>query len=215
MAIRDPLTKINTDLPDNLGDSGNWGAMLRKILGGDGTSGDPTGVDKWIEDLDSLKADLAGDTFTGVVNDTAQPRAKVKNGTDQSIADATPTVLAFDAEDFDVGTLHDTVTNNSRITVPTGGAGIWLFVANVQFAVFNGTYRQTVQVGKNGTFTGTSLVGVDQRTIYSSGQGDEWVQVVGLYTTADADYFEVRVEQTSGSSLLVKVGSTFQAAKLW
>jgi hypothetical protein len=49
----------------------------------------------------------------------------------QSIPNFTPTRLAADTEDFDTDGYHDNVTNNGRLTVPSGLAGYYLVTCMV------------------------------------------------------------------------------------
>lgn len=46
--------------------------------------------------------------------------ALARKSANQSINNNTLTLVTFPAEDYDVGGWHDTVTNNSRVTVPSG-----------------------------------------------------------------------------------------------
>ena len=57
-------------------------------------------------------------------------RCSAWNSATQSVPASTFTVLTFDSEDYDVGGLHSTVTNTSRLTVPSGGDGLYLITAS-------------------------------------------------------------------------------------
>ena len=74
--------------------------------------------------------------------------ARVTHSVNQSVPDGTFTALAFDTEDFDTDTMHDTVTNNSRLTATT--AGKYLVGGTANFAA-SGTGRREVRIRKNGT----------------------------------------------------------------
>jgi len=50
----------------------------------------------------------------------------LKKSAVQSITTATPTLISFDQEDFDTDGFHDNVTNNSRITIPSGKDGYYV-----------------------------------------------------------------------------------------
>jgi hypothetical protein len=53
---------------------------------------------------------------------------KVYKSTSQTVsAISTYTALTWDAESFDTNTFHDNSTNNSRITIPSGKSGKYLF----------------------------------------------------------------------------------------
>jgi hypothetical protein len=61
---------------------------------------------------------------------------------------ATPGPLSFNSEIYDTDAYHDTVTNNSRITIPTGLGGKYL----VTFCTNSSTTSNPiVRVKKNGT----------------------------------------------------------------
>ncbi len=51
----------------------------------------------------------------------AIPAARATNSANQTIAESTLTVIALDSEGFDTANLHDTATNNSRLTAPVTG----------------------------------------------------------------------------------------------
>lgn len=59
------------------------------------------------------------------------PACKITHSVAQSIADASATTVAFDSEVYDTDSMHDIVTNNSRITINT--AGLYLFVFDGNF----------------------------------------------------------------------------------
>lgn len=53
---------------------------------------------------------------------------KIYKATSQTVsAISTYTALTWDAESFDTNTFHDNSTNNSRITIPTGKSGKYVF----------------------------------------------------------------------------------------
>lgn len=76
--------------------------------------------------------------------------ARVRRTTNQSIPNGgVATFLAFDTEDFDSNTIHDNISNNSRLTCVT--PGMYVITAAVRWAVDGtGTYR-TMMLRLNGT----------------------------------------------------------------
>src|SRR5262245_40483526 len=60
------------------------------------------------------------------------PAARAYHSANQSINSGTNTTLNFDSERFDSDTIHDNVTNNSRLTCKT--AGKYLICCNVRWA---------------------------------------------------------------------------------
>lgn len=131
-----------------------------------------------------------------VLSSATQFRAIAFHSTTQSLSTATLTILNLDSEDVDVGTLHDLVTNNSRVIVPTGGAGFWCMYGHVNFAN-NTTGLREVYLRKNGT---TDLETVIATPIASGGAALD-VPITRCAVLADADYIELRARQDSGGNL--------------
>lgn len=118
--------------------------------------------------------------------------ARVYHNVDQSCPTGAWTTLAFNTERFDTDTIHDTVTNNSRLTCKT--AGKYLIIALV-FIQSNATGERHVKVVHNGT---TSVAYTSTNAGPSMGV---IVQAVSLWDMAVNDYVEVAVFQNSGISL--------------
>ena len=119
--------------------------------------------------------------------------ARVYHDANQTIASATNTILAFNSERFDTDTIHDTVTNNSRLTCKT--AGKYLIIGSIKWqSTSAGNYRRT-QIYLNGA---TSIAEAN------IGPENEWqITVSCIYDLAVNDYVEIRVIQDSGVSLTV------------
>jgi hypothetical protein len=113
--------------------------------------------------------------------------------------------------------MHDTVTNNSRLTIPTGGGGLYLVKATVVFTP-NATGMRAAQLLKNGAVIGTFAT---MLTVGSSAGEESTVHVTQLLELAAADYLEVQGYQASGGALNVGHASSrerqpsFFAVKLW
>lgn len=132
---------------------------------------------------------------TGQITSTAQFSCSLKQTVAQTLSDSTITAVTFTGENFDRGSLHDTVTNNTRITVPTGGAGVWSIGGQVAFAS-NVVGMRMVQIRKNGA---TTLA----RVFVSANAGGD-VTIIAITTldaAADADYYEITAYQTSTGNL--------------
>ena len=120
--------------------------------------------------------------------------ARVFNSANQSLTNNTLTALAFDSESFDTDAYHSTVTNTSRLTVPTGKGGYFLISASVEWPS-NTTGARQLFIRVNGT---SYIGGV---AINSPPTGSS-IQTVGLiYNLADADYVEAVAAQGSGGAL--------------
>ena len=155
-------------------------------------------------------------SHSGVVSSTStftssgQHRCRVYVSTsNQSISDATPTGLNFLGEGYDVGALHDTGVNPGRITIPTGGSGLYQFLGAVQFAA-NATGYRYVAIYKNGS----EMVRSSAASASASTTSDLQVQ---LHDQCNQnDFYELYVYQNSSGALDVNKNITFFAAmKVW
>lgn len=124
-----------------------------------------------------------------------------------SIANSTVVSIGLDAETFDPIGMHSNVTNNSRLTIPTGYAGYWRFNGLIRWAD-NGTAPRTSALAKNGTIV------TNQNSATISG-GDVSSAVEDVLLLAVGDYIELQGFQASGGSLALAVGSahTFLVAE--
>lgn len=125
----------------------------------------------------------------------AAPSARAYHNANQSITTATNTALAFNSERFDTDTIHDTVTNNSRLTCKT--AGKYLIQASLEWAP-NATGRRLSQLLLNNT----NIIDRDDRrpvdAVYPV-----YNKLACIYDLAVNDYIEVQVLQDSGGALNV------------
>jgi hypothetical protein len=113
-----------------------------------------------------------------------------------SLTNSTETVIAFDSEATDTDAYHDTVTNNSRITIPSGLGGIYVVTGAMRFAT-NATGARFCRVHLNGSGSvnrfGTTMTAV-------SGIGSHVVYADQLSLTA-GDYLQFIGFQSSGGPL--------------
>lgn len=134
--------------------------------------------------------------------------AMVRKASDLTGVDYTGTgvVITWDTEIYDVGGWHDTVTNNSRMTVPTGVTKVNL---SAQIRLTNVTANTLTQVNifKNGSvvYSGSAV----QDTYSTATTRNMSVTTLGVECVA-GDYFEVMVFSGSDTSLdLIATRSTF------
>ena len=138
------------------------------------------------------KTPTTGSTFAGC--------GLTKSAT-QAVATATTVFLTFDTEEFDSDAYHSTSSNTSRITIPSGKGGKYLFVATANFEG-NGTGQRLLMLYKNGSVHkySLSLPGLS---------GASWRATTSIIVSAVAtDYFEFAVYQDSGVSLNINGGAT-------
>lgn len=159
------------------------------------------------------------DPETGIEVGEGDPMyCKLYKSANQAINNASLTTVTFDSEDFDVGNLHDTAVNNSRITIPAGGAGLWLFVATCSWGGRNAAGGRTgAYVYKNGT---TRIAIAEETPDAASGDGNlgTTFSAVCFDLAVAGDYYEMQVRQDSGGSLNLLGASedlaSFAAARL-
>jgi hypothetical protein len=119
------------------------------------------------------------------------PACRVYHNANQSIAATTETTLAFNSERFDTAALHDTVTNNGRITIPT--AGLYVVSVSVEWAAGTGAWQGYVNLRVDGATT----IASDRRLFVTGGTGAHAFATIYKFTAAQ--YVEVRVWQNSGT----------------
>lgn len=154
----------------------------------------------WTDGASALSAARMTVLENGVYEVSLAPAVRVRHSANQSIANNTPTALAFNTEIIDqaaggADTMHDTVTNNSRLTCRY--AGVYMIVGNAAFAG-NATGFRGLSILLNGA---TSVGAIRSLTI---GAGDDtYVNVSTLYPLAVNDYVELFAHHTAGASLNV------------
>lgn len=148
---------------------------------------------------------LGGDSASG----NGKPMCRVYNSAALSIATATATVITFNSERYDVGGCHSTSSNTGRLTVPSGGGGVYHIGGSVSFAA-NATGIRNVSIRLNGT---TVIDGLDAHA--ASAAGPLTLSVNTEYKLAAADYVELLVTQTSGGLLNVSAAGNYSPEFHW
>jgi hypothetical protein len=128
-------------------------------------------------------------TFDGV---------RVYKNTYQSVPNNTLTALTWEAENYDTNSYHSTVTNTSRLTVPT--TGYYLIMAFFGWEYQNAGTNRILYLYKNGS---TQLQIIESPTTGSA--LNAYVPVYQGFTVIFAatagDYFELKGYQGSGGGL--------------
>lgn len=136
----------------------------------------------------------------------------VYKSADQSIATGSPEVLlTFDSEYYDTASMHDTVTNNSRLVAPV--TGVYDLSVSVSFAA-QSTGNRYFLVRKNaaGSPAGGTLVMLETQAATVSPTSSVMGNSQKVYLNA-GDYVEVFAYQNSGGNLNVSGGvGTTQAS---
>ena len=140
-----------------------------------------------------------GSFVTGQVLTAAELNARVgcelRNSGDQTITTATKTVVTFDTEMVDTNGFHSTVTNTSRITIPSGFAGIYVVAAHIRTGATGWPAGSVMGIQKNGDPVIRSIAFAD---VAFTSLSTCWVGPV-----VATDYLEMYVYQSSGGNRTV------------
>jgi hypothetical protein len=121
---------------------------------------------------------------------------RLLNSANQTISNNTSTALTFNTESFDTDGFHSTVTNTSRITIPSGKNGKYLLIGATSWDGASATGRRALEIYKNGA----SIAGSRQEITPTATAFPGFCLSVILDAVA-TDYFEVFVVQSSGGNL--------------
>lgn len=147
---------------------------------------------------DLIYAAVTKKTLTDIEDAIAFHGCKVYNSAVQSISSGANTALTFDSEEFDTDAFHSTVSNTSRITIPSGLDGKYMLTAG---GLWNSTVNTPPMfLEKNGT---TNLRSAVSGPAGASG----YVQLVNIVDLVATDYVEVIVFQNSGGPINFGSGS--------
>jgi hypothetical protein len=133
-------------------------------------------------------------------------QARVSKSASQTLTTATLTVASFNVENYDIGPLHDTVTNNSRMTVPPNGAGYYLIIAQASFAARPAAAgRVGVYIYKNGA----QRISIQEEICDDGGDAGLGlsIQCSAIIPLGVGDYVELWARQDSGGNLDLLGGS--------
>ena len=154
-------------------------------------SGEATGL-KW--------AAPAGATFVG---------CSITKTAAQSTTNGVFTAITWDSENFDSNAFHDNVTNNSRITIPSGQGGKYLFSYFVNDAAssYPGGALMQVALYKNGTAIAETVT-LFQGAVYFP------QTATFLFEAVATDYFEIFVNRDYNSGTNIQAKGQFACQKI-
>lgn len=141
----------------------------------------------------------------------AMKSCRVTKSGNQSLTTDTWTAVAWDTENHDTAAMHDTVTNNSRITAPT--AGVYLVGAVLSIAASADANPRGLRIRKDGATT------VGEALVYNSdpvgGAANTTINLVTMLEIGATEYVEVMAYQKSGGALdALASGAHFFAIRL-
>jgi hypothetical protein len=141
-----------------------------------------------------------GDSVRDGLEFCAKPPGAVVNRTaTQSITSNTWTSIAFNATDLrDSDAFHDTATNNTRLTIPTGFGGWYEVGASVVFGVSTSATGRAMRVLVNGATDYRLLQSVN----HGGGTATAWEGTASRPLLLSAgDYCEIQVWHSVSSNL--------------
>jgi hypothetical protein len=123
-----------------------------------------------------------------------------------------------DVEVTDPAGMHSNATAvKKRITVPTGAAGVYLVVANIQWGAAYATTHKAVKVTQYNSSDVVQWVAGDYRQSDTATNAGLFSTVTMIVSAAVGDYFKVGVQQESGSPQTIggALATGFSVARLW
>lgn len=159
----------------------------------------------WVDGVSLASAARLTVIEDGIHNVSQAPAVRATHNTTQSLTSGVDTTLAFNTDRFDQAggassTMHDTVTNNSRLTCLY--AGVYQITAGVRFAA-NATGIRQLKIRLNNT---ADLMIQNQNALSS---GTTIMIITTLYPLAVNDFVEVVANQTSGGALNVESAANY------
>ena len=114
----------------------------------------------------------------------------------QTVATATFTAIALATEAYDTDSIHSTVTNNSRFTIPSGKGGYWLFYQVLGFnPLASGNMNIRFYKNNSSTVGGVMYSGSTSASTLTT------VSNISILSLSAGDYIEMVAYQNSGSTM--------------
>jgi hypothetical protein len=147
------------------------------------------------EFVDAADWNALVDTINFLAN---PPACRVYRSTTQSLANNTTVALGFDLErtDWSVAPMHDTAVNNTRITIPAGGAGMYAISGHVILAGDTDYISIVLQIRVNGT----TMIAPVRDTNPGVSANQRFYSISTQYELAAGDYLELVVTQENTSA---------------
>jgi len=125
-----------------------------------------------------------------------KPRCRIAQSAVQNITTGTLTGIQFDGADiFDVGAMHNPASNNTRITIPSGGGGTYLIGVDMASWQDNNTGIRDLIIRVNGATT------VNWQRLTTNQNTNTYQSLSILLPLVATDYVEAMVNQNSGATL--------------
>lgn len=147
-------------------------------------------------------------TITITSSSAAAVAARARRGSTTSVVNATWTAVPLDTETFDTDAIHDTGSNTSRMTIPTGLGGKWQVNFEAGFAA-NGNGSRYVAIAVNGT-----RILHKQVEEPTAGASNWFMGIADIVSVSAGDYIEGFVYQDSGGAVDLVAGTYLSVARL-
>jgi hypothetical protein len=125
----------------------------------------------------------------------SRPSCKAYRTTGQTVGSVTQSIIGFDLERWDVGSIHSTAVNNSRFTVPSGAAGRWRLTATMRPVYIASSYFSFIEPLINGSQTTDRVTGVHNIDL------DAGVHITAEYQLNVGDYLELTAYHLNASAV--------------
>lgn len=169
---------------DDLTSADAAGTTYTPTTGADWTEGEPDDVAEALDTL-AARSSSGASAFVG---------ARVYHNASQSVAHNTSVVLAFNSERYDTDGIHNTASNNSRLTCTV--AGKYRITGNIAIEL-HATGQRQLSIRLNGS----TIIGMVQAN--GNGSLANRIVVTTTYDLALTDYVELVAFQNSSSTLNV------------
>lgn len=146
----------------------------------------------------SNECHFQGERISGDSSVLPVPFARLLHSTTQTISANSDLAVAFNAEQYDTDEMHDTSTNNSRVTATTGGIYMCQGWAIVQGSSGSAEDHRRAFIRKGGSVN----YGADN--FYRSATGDHRFGVSAIVPIAVGEYVEFILSSGEDQSLTVR-----------
>jgi len=131
-------------------------------------------------------------TLTNFPDNT--PSFAVKQSSDQSIPNATTTIITFNTEDFDTDSAYN--TSSYRFVVPSGAAGKYFFSARLYMEYGNNAN----ELGRLGIYKNATAVAIFGGLANGTENQGKSLSINTILDLAVSDYVDVRMYHNQGGA---------------
>lgn len=126
---------------------------------------------------------------------------------------ATGAAITFDSERFDLGSMHSTVSNTSRITIPASSGGKYLVGVNARFtSLYDASGSAELMLGLR--VNGTTYIAAENQIQEAGATRTIRLGCTTLWQFAAADYVEALVDYTNMTTVDVIAASSY-GPEMW